>query len=59
MYLELKDIKKSFGTGENRTQVLKGISCGIEKGKICVLLGPSGSGKSTLLRILGSVDEPD
>ena len=40
MYLELKDIKKSFGTGENRTQVLKGISCGIEKGKICVLLGP-------------------
>ena len=34
MYLELKDIKKSFGTGENRTQVLKGISCGIEKGKI-------------------------
>ena len=59
MYLELKDIKKSFGTGENITQVLKGISCGIEKGKICVLLGPSGSGKSTLLRILGSVDEPD
>ena len=53
MYLELKDIKKSFGTGENRTQVLKGISCGIEKGKICVLLGPSGSGKSTLLNIIG------
>lgn len=38
MYLELKDIKKSFGTGENRTQVLKGISCGIEKGRyVCYL----------------------
>ena len=55
MYLELKDIKKSFGTGENITQVLKGISCGIEKGKICVLLGPSGSGKSTLLNIIGGI----
>ena len=34
MYLEMKDIKKSFGTGEGRTQVLKGISCGVEKGDI-------------------------
>lgn len=59
MYLELKDIKKSFGTGENRTQVLKGISCGIEKGKICVLLGPSGSGKSTLLNIIGGIEKAD
>ena len=59
MYLELKDIKKSFGTGENITQVLKGISCGIEKGKICVLLGPSGSGKSTLLNIIGGIEKAD
>ena len=59
MDLELKDIKKSFGTGENRTQVLKGISCGIEKGKICVLLGPSGSGKSTLLNIIGGIEKAD
>lgn len=51
MYLELKDIKKSFGTGENRTQVLKGISCGIEKGKICVLLGPSGSGDYVKIKL--------
>lgn len=51
MYLELKDIKKSFGTGENITQVLKGISCGIEKGKICVLLGPSGSGGHVKIRL--------
>ncbi len=59
MYLEMKDIKKSFGTGEGRTQVLKGISCGVEKGDICVLLGPSGSGKSTLLNIIGGIETLD
>ena len=58
MYLEIKNIHKFFGTGENRTEVLKGINCNIEKGSICVLLGPSGSGKSTLLHILGGVDVP-
>ena len=58
MYLEIKNIHKFFGTGENRTEVLKGINCNIEKGSICVLLGPSGSGKSTLLHILGAVDKP-
>ena len=52
MYLEIKNIHKFFGTGENRTEVLKGINCNIEKGSICVLLGPSGSGKSTLLNII-------
>lgn len=52
MYLELNQVKKSFGSGENKTEVLKGISCGIKKGDICVLLGPSGSGKSTLLNII-------
>ena len=58
MYLELKNIHKSFGSGDNRTEVLRGISCGVEKGDICVLLGPSGSGKSTLLNILGLLDNP-
>ncbi len=45
MYLELQDIKKSYGSGDTRTLVLKGISLSLEKGTICVLLGPSGSGK--------------
>ena len=36
MYLEIKNIHKFFGTGENRTEVLKGINCNIEKGSICV-----------------------
>ena len=59
MFLKIQDLKKSFGQGENRTEVLKGIDFSIEKGNICVLLGPSGSGKSTLLNIIGGIDSPD
>ena len=59
MFLEIKSIEKYYGTGENRTKVLKGITTGVEKGKICVLLGPSGSGKSTLLNIIGGIEKAD
>ena len=59
MFLELNQIKKSFGSGENRVQVLKGIDLAVEKGEFCVLLVPSGSGKSTLLNILGGIDRAD
>ena len=59
MFLEIKGIKKSFGTGESRVDVLKGIDLEIEKGEFCVLLGPSGSGKSTLLNIIGGIDGAD
>ena len=59
MFLELNQIKKSFGSGENRVQVLKGIDLVVEKGEFCVLLGPSVSGKSTLLNILGGIDRAD
>lgn len=59
MFLEIKDLRKSFGTGNNRTEVLKGIDFSVEKGEICVLLGPSGSGKSTLLNIIGGIDQAD
>ena len=59
MFLELYQIKKSFGSGENRVEVLKGIDLAVEKGEFCVLLGPSGSGKSTLLNILGGIDRAD
>ena len=59
MFLEIKGIKKHFGEGESRVEVLKGIDIGIEKGEICVLLGPSGSGKSTLLNIIGGIDSAD
>lgn len=59
MFLEISDIKKSFGEGESLVEVLRGINVGIEKGEICVLLGPSGSGKSTLLNIIGGIDSAD
>ena len=44
MFLEIRDIKKSFGTGDSKVDVLKGLDLDIEKGEFCVLLGPSGSG---------------
>lgn len=56
VFLEIKNIKKHFGEGESRVEVLKGIDIEIEKGEFCVLLGPSGSGKSTLLNIIGGID---
>lgn len=59
MFLEVRELKKSFGIGDNKTDVLKGIDFGIERGEICVLLGPSGSGKSTLLNIIGGIDDAD
>ena len=59
MFLEISKIKKSFGEGESKVEVLKGIDVGIEKGEFCVLLGPSGCGKSTLLNIVGGIDNAD
>lgn len=47
MYVEVKDIVKSYGEGGSYTRVLNGISTGVREGQICVILGPSGSGKST------------
>lgn len=59
MYLELNEIRKSFGSGESKTEVLRGITCSVKKGDICVLLGASGSGKSTLLNIIGGIEKLD
>ncbi|OKZ75480.1 MAG: ABC transporter ATP-binding protein [Clostridiales bacterium 36_14] len=59
MFLSLTNIKKSFGQGDSRVEVLKGIDLLIKKGEFCVLLGPSGSGKSTLLNIIGGIDRAD
>ena len=58
-FLEIHQIKKQFGQGENRTEVLRGIEMLIDKGQMCVLLGPSGSGKSTLLNIIGGIETAD
>ena len=59
MFLEIRGIKKSFGTGDSRVNEMKGLDLDIEKGEFCVLLGPSGSGKSTLLNIIGGIDGAD
>ena len=59
MFLEIKDIYKSFGEKDSRVEVLKGVNLELEKGQFCVLLGPSGSGKSTLLNIIGGIDSAD
>ena len=56
MYLEITNLKKSYGENESYTQVLKGISSSVEKGEMCVIQGASGSGKSTLLNCIGGLD---
>lgn len=58
-FLEIADLKKAFGSGDTRQEVLRGLSFSVEKGEFCVLLGPSGSGKSTLLNIIGGIDSAD
>lgn len=58
-FLEIVDLKKSFGSGETKQDVLRGMNFTVRKGEFCVLLGPSGSGKSTLLNIIGGIDSAD
>jgi putative ABC transport system ATP-binding protein len=59
MYLEIKNVKKSYGQGGSFVQVLKGVTTGVEKGQMCVIQGTSGSGKSTLLNCIGGLDTMD
>lgn len=58
-FLEIVNLKKSYGSGEMRQEVLCGMNFSVAKGEFCVLLGPSGSGKSTLLNIIGGIDSAD
>ena len=59
MYLEIKNVKKSYGEGGSYVQVLKGVNTCVEKGQMCVIQGTSGSGKSTLLNCIGGLDTMD
>ena len=59
MYLEVENLKKTYGEGSNASQVLRGITCSVDKGQICAILGPSGSGKSTLLNCIGGLEVAD
>ena len=58
-YLVVKNLKKHYGDGDARTQVLNGISTTVNKGEVCVMLGPSGSGKSTFLNLIGGLEHTD
>jgi putative ABC transport system ATP-binding protein len=57
--VQLKGIKKAYGTGEVAVPVLDGVDLEVEKGEILVILGPSGSGKTTLLNLIAGIDRPD
>lgn len=59
MYLEVKNVKKSYGKDASYIQVLKGVTTTVEKGQMCVIQGTSGSGKSTLLNCIGGLDLMD
>lgn len=59
MFLEVRNLIKSYGENDNNVKVLEDISLDIEKGEICSLLGPSGSGKSTLLNLIGGLERAD
>ena len=54
--IEVKNVSKTFGKGENLNQVLKGADMSVEQGEFVSLMGASGSGKSTLLYLVGGLD---
>ena len=56
--LALSDVYKSYGHGEKKVNVLRGISAQFEQGHTYAITGVSGSGKSTMLHILGGLDQP-
>lgn len=59
MFVDVSNVKKSYGEGGSFIEVLKGVSVKVGQGEMCVIQGTSGSGKSTLLNCIGGLDEAD
>jgi len=57
--IKIENIHKTYGTGDSRNEVLKGVSLDIEDGDFVVILGTSGSGKSTLLNVISGLESAD
>jgi putative ABC transport system ATP-binding protein len=55
-FLRITDLRKHYGEGEAKVEVLRGITTSLARGEVCVLLGPSGSGKSTFLNLDGGLE---
>ncbi|HNX61558.1 MAG TPA: ABC transporter ATP-binding protein [Candidatus Limiplasma sp.] len=56
-YITFDNVSKVYGTGESAVKAADGVSFGIERGELCVVLGPSGAGKTTVLNLLGGMDK--
>ena len=56
--LELKDVRRSYQSGNSQVEVLHGIDLTVRRGEMVAIIGPSGSGKSTLMNIIGCLDTP-
>lgn len=56
--LEVKELTKVYGKGENAVTALNHVSFQVEKGEFVAVIGPSGSGKSTLMNLIGGIDRP-
>ena len=58
LLVSCNNVKRSFGTGNRRVDVLRGVDLEVEAGTLTALYGPSGSGKTTLLNLIGALDDP-